>query len=60
MTFQEVLDHFGTKRKIATDLGITIQAVQQWADSGKVPLGRQFQIELVTKGKLQAPKEAAA
>lgn len=60
MTFQEVLDHFGTKRKIATDLGITIQAVQQWADSGKVPLGRQFQIELVTKGKLQAQKEAAA
>ena len=59
MTFQEVLEHFGTKRKIATVLGITIQAVQQWADTGKVPLGRQFQIELVTEGKLQASREAA-
>lgn len=59
MNFQEVLKHFGTKRKIATELGITIQAVQQWADTDKVPLGRQFQIELVTDGKLQAPREAA-
>lgn len=59
MTFNEVLERFKTKAEIAKQLGVTYQAVQQWEEADKVPLGRQFQIELITNGQLKASEQAA-
>ena len=60
MTPEIVLEHFKTKAEIARSIDITPQAVQQWFDSGRIPFGRQFQIQVITKGKLKATKTKAA
>lgn len=61
MTKQEALAHFGTVAKLAKALGISTQAIYDWPE--KVPALRQFQIERITNGQLQAedpvPNEAA-
>lgn len=59
MTVQEVLEHFGGVAETARALAITYQAVQQWVDKGSVPMGRQWQIQAITHGKLSADKAAA-
>lgn len=60
MNTQDVIKHFGSIKKVAEVLNIThVQSVYQWGD--KVPKGRQFELELLTKGKLKAdPKKPAA
>ena len=61
MKLSEAIAHFGTEAEMARKLGIRPQAVYQW--DGKVPKGRQYQIQILTKGKLKAdtepPKSAA-
>lgn len=52
MTREEVLKHFKTVANLASELGITPQAVYDWGD--RVPEGRQWQIQAITKGKLKA------
>lgn len=52
MKTKDVISFFQTPSNAARALGITRQAVNSW---GKYPpLGRQFQIELLTGGKLKA------
>lgn len=58
MKLSEAVAHFGTEAAMARKLGIKPQAVYQW--DGKVPMGRQYQIQLMTKGKLKADPEHAA
>ena len=60
MTLDNLLAHFKTKTAIAKALDISPQAVQQWFDAKKIPSTRQFQIQIVTKGKLKAEKDKAA
>lgn len=54
--------HFKTQAAIARALKVTRQAVAQWEENG-IPIGRQYQIEVLTNGELQAdrqPEESAA
>jgi hypothetical protein len=46
------VEHFGSVRALAEVLGVTVQAVYDWGDD--VPLGRDFQIEVLTRGALKA------
>ena len=52
MTYDQVLQHFGTQVKIAAALEMTQGSVSAW--EGIVPPFRQLQIERVTGGKLVA------
>lgn len=52
MKTQEAIDHFGTPAALAEALGITREAIYQWGD--EVPEARQYQLHLLTGGKLQA------
>ena len=52
MTTDEVIEHYGGVRALALALGVTTQTIYAW---GRYPpIGRQFQLELATKGKLRA------
>ena len=57
MKTQDAIKYFGTASRLARALGIERQAVSAWGE--KIPSGRQFQIEVITKGKLKAEKVAA-
>lgn len=59
MRKNDVIHHFGSVGAVAAALGITSQAVSLWPDT--IPLGRQFQLERLTEGKLKAdtPKPTA-
>lgn len=52
MTYEEVLEHFGTQVRIAAALGITQPTVSAWG--GAVPDAYQYQIEVITGGRLLA------
>lgn len=49
---------FGSKKKLAEALLINPSAVTQWGDY--VPESRQYQIQVLTKGKLKASTKHAA
>lgn len=53
MTKTEVINYFGSISKAADALNIRYQSVYEWPENG-VPIGRQYQIELLTKGALKA------
>lgn len=53
MDMKQLKEHFGTQAAAAKALGITFRAVSAWNRSG-IPMGRQYQIQLVTGGILQA------
>lgn len=52
MKFDEVAEYFGSIKGLAEALGITTQAIYQWG--GIIPAVRQYQIQVITKGKLKA------
>lgn len=54
MRTQDVLQYFGGREELAKALGIDRSASYQWGDT--VPQLRQYQIQIVTKGKLKADK----
>jgi len=59
MKKEDAIKHFGSQSKLAQALGINKQAVHQWPEI--VPIGRQYQIEVITNGELKAePKQSAA
>lgn len=58
MTPQQVLDHFSTQAEIARVLGCKQPSVAEWFADGKIPDGRQYQLELATNGLLKADKPA--
>lgn len=55
MTRAEAIEHFGSVSALADKLGITTQAIYDWGD--KVPTLRQFQLQIMTEGKLKADSE---
>lgn len=57
MTKSQAIKHFGSISALAKALGVTYEAVRQWAD---VPELRQYQIERITNGALKAGKADAA
>ncbi len=55
MEFSDVLRHFkGSQVAIARALGITEQAVSRWGRLNRVPMGRQYELQLLTGGTLKA------
>ncbi|MBM6442369.1 Cro/Cl family transcriptional regulator [Pseudomonas sp. MIL9] len=49
---------FGSKKKLADTLLINPSAVTQWGEF--VPESRQYQIQVLTKGKLKATEKKSA
>lgn len=58
MKTSDAIEHFGSKSALAAALGIKPPSVYDWGD--EVPLGRQFQIELITEGALRATRPSVA
>lgn len=58
MKVSEVAGHFGSKRALAKQLGISEAAVSYWGEV--IPLSRQYQIEVITKGKFKAVSSCLA
>jgi hypothetical protein len=56
MRTEEAIQHFGTAAELARQLGITRQSVHDWGDT--VPVGRAYQLEVLTNGALRAPRPA--
>jgi hypothetical protein len=56
MTYDQLIKHFGTQQKVAGALDIDQSAVSLWKKSG-IPFTRQFQIQIITGGVLQADKK---
>jgi DNA-binding transcriptional regulator YdaS (Cro superfamily) len=56
MTKQQAIEHFGSAARLARELGVSRQSVHNWAD---IPIGRQYQIEVLTRGTLQAERAAS-
>jgi biotin operon repressor len=54
MTKTEAIKYFGSGSALAEALGLTRQAVADWK---RMPLGRQYQIEVLTNGELKADRQ---
>lgn len=57
MLTKDAVAHFGSQAALARALGITQPSVAGWGDV--VPLGRQYQLEVLTSGALRAARPAA-
>jgi hypothetical protein len=53
MKKDDAIKYFGTASNLAKSLGVTKQAVFHWE---VIPIGRQYQIEVISKGVLHADK----
>jgi hypothetical protein len=58
MKTSDAISHFKTKAALAAALGIKAPSIYDWGD--EVPIGRQFQIELITDGALKATRPVQA
>ncbi|EWC39581.1 Cro/CI family transcriptional regulator [Stutzerimonas stutzeri] len=56
MKTQDVADFFGSKKKLADALGIRPSAVTMWGET--VPESRQYQIQVLSRGKFKAVRKA--
>ena len=56
MNPKHIVEYWGTVNAARKALGVTDKAVYQWVAAGKVPKMRQYQVALLTKGKLKADK----
>jgi len=62
MKTAEAIKHFGSAASLAKVLKISSAAVSMWGE--EVPVGRAYQLQVLTKGQLQAvpnePKNKSA
>lgn len=54
MNIQDLISHFGSQAAIAKALGTSDQVVSAWKSKNRIPLGRQYEIQILTAGKLRA------
>lgn len=54
MTFNDLIQYFGTQKAIAAALGVSQPAVSNWSTRGQVPSFQQLRAEAVTRKKLRA------
>jgi DNA-binding transcriptional regulator YdaS (Cro superfamily) len=54
MNTAAAVNYFGSKAEIARVLGIGKTAVTNWGET--IPIGRAYQIEVITNGALKAPR----
>ena len=55
MKFTDLIAHFKTQQKLADVIGIDQSAISQWKYAG-IPIPRQYQIQVITNGKLKAER----
>lgn len=55
MKMKAAINHFGSKTNIAIALGCHKSAVTNWGV--KIPKARQFELQIITGGILQADKK---
>ncbi len=55
MTFDDLIEHYGSQIGAAKALGLNRQTVHAWKKYG-IPEPRQYQIEVVTSGALRAER----
>ena len=60
MTVVELLDEYKTIANVADKLNVSYQAVQQWVDNDHIPEGRQWQVQVLTDGRLVCDAYVAA
>jgi hypothetical protein len=62
MTPDQVKQHFEapTQTALAEALGKPVSTVAEWFQKGRVPRGAQFELEILTAGKLKADRESRA
>lgn len=58
MNMTDAIKYFGSKTKLAAALGISPSAVTMWGET--VPESRQYQLQVLTKGKLKASSTKTA
>lgn len=59
MKRSEAIAHYGGNASaLARALGIDQSSIYSWKD-GEIPIGRQYQLELLTKGALKADRPKA-
>lgn len=51
MTKQQAIQYFGTATALGKAIGCAPSTISEWEE---IPEGRQYQIEMATKGKLKA------
>jgi hypothetical protein len=56
MKTSDAIQHFGSAANLARALGITRAAVSLWGE--RPPLGRQYELEVLTGGALKAQRPA--
>ena len=59
MSPQEAIQHFGSQSALAGALGLTQPTVSGWKNEGRIPYTRQFQLQVLTGGKLKADESKA-
>lgn len=57
MKSSEVIKHFKSRLEVSAALGVSYEAVRKWGEYP--PLGRQYQIQALTNGKLKAEPESS-
>ena len=55
MKYEDVIDHFGSQQAVADAIGIKQPSVAAWKEAG-IPEPRQFQLEVITDGRLKADR----
>ena len=58
MKTSEAVTYFKDVKGLADALEITTEAIYQWGE--EVPMGRAYQLQVMTDGQLQAEPKAAA
>ena len=59
MTYADLIKHFGSQGAIARAVGLAQPSVWGWQHTG-IPEVRQYQFEVLTKGKLKAERKEVA
>jgi DNA-binding transcriptional regulator YdaS (Cro superfamily) len=57
MTPEIIVKYFGGQAATARALGMSQPSIAGWVKSGVIPQLRQYQIEVLTKGKFKAKKK---
>ena len=58
MDVETVIMYFGGITATARALGVAAPSVSEWRKTGRVPRMRQYQIQVLTRGKLTMPEPA--
>lgn len=56
MTPEQLIEHFETGAEVARVMQVVPSSVSEWKAKGEVPIDRQCQAEIITRGKLKADR----